>query len=160
MRSIQSSSFRCSKNRRRCERRYLSCKVASGSLAGRWRNLQRHSVIYPRTSASKAQPATVQSPMQVTSSVLVQHNTGSSIPSTPHHRRISTSATDSTSLPLAATRVASGTRLPYPQGDYTSPPDAFSPPNSPLGSLTKRAHLQTRFCSEHLSDEYLILSDR
>ncbi|KAF9484305.1 hypothetical protein BDN70DRAFT_826014 [Pholiota conissans] len=90
-------------------------------------------------SAPKAQPATVQPPMQVTSSVLVQHNTGSSIPSTPHHRRISTSATDSTSPPLAARRVASGTRLPYPQGDYTSPPDAFSPPNSPPGSLTKRA---------------------
>ncbi|KAF8961394.1 hypothetical protein BDZ97DRAFT_1905535 [Flammula alnicola] len=33
--------------------------------------------------------------------------------------------------PLASTKTPSGTRLPYPQGDYTSPPDAFSPTNSP-----------------------------
>lgn len=91
------------------------------------------------SSAPRAQYTSVVAPAQMTSSVLVQNNTGSSIPSTPHHRRISASATDSTSPPLAARRTPSGTRLPYPQGDYTSPPDAFSPPNSPPGSLTKRA---------------------
>jgi hypothetical protein len=91
------------------------------------------------SSAPRAQYTSIVAPAQVMSSVLLQNNTGSSIPSTPHHRRIPTSATDSTSPPLAARRTSSGTRLPYPQGDYTSPPDAFSPPNSPPGSLTKRA---------------------
>ena len=71
-----------------------------------------------------------------TSSVLVQQHTGSSITSTPHHRLSSSTARDSTSPPMASSkRTPSGTRFPYPQGDYVSPSDAFSPTNSPPGSL-------------------------
>lgn len=94
------------------------------------------------SSGPKAQYTSVVPPSHNTSSVLVQNNTGSSIPSTPHHRRISTSATDSTSPPLASNKTPSGTRLPYPQGDYTSPPDAFSPPSSPPGSLNAARRTQ------------------
>lgn len=94
------------------------------------------------SSGPKAQYTSVVPPSYNTSSVLVQNHTGSSIPSTPHHRRISTSATDSTSPPLVSNKTPSGTRLPYPQGDYTSPPDAFSPPSSPPGSLNKARRTQ------------------
>jgi len=77
-----------------------------------------------------------------TASMIVEQNTGSSL-NTPHHRRISASALETTSPPLASKRTPTGTRLPYPQGDYTSPPDAFSPPNSPPGSVTRRSLSQT-----------------
>ncbi|PPQ84934.1 hypothetical protein CVT25_004447 [Psilocybe cyanescens] len=88
------------------------------------------------SSGPTTQTTSVSPPLATTSSMIVEeHNTGSSIPSTPHHRRISASALESTSPPLASTKTPSGTRLPYPQGDYTSPPDAFSPPNSPPGSI-------------------------
>ncbi|KAF4613204.1 hypothetical protein D9613_010916 [Agrocybe pediades] len=86
------------------------------------------------TSVSVAPPAT---------SMLVEQNTGSSF-QTPHHRRISASALETTSPPLSSKKTPTGTRLPYPQGDYTSPPDVFSPPNSPPGSLNRRSNSQSQ----------------
>ncbi|TEB32841.1 hypothetical protein FA13DRAFT_1731362 [Coprinellus micaceus] len=57
--------------------------------------------------------------------------------STPRHNRLtSASARESTSPPLASNaRTGSGTRLPYPTGDYNSPPETFSPTHSPAASL-------------------------
>ena len=37
---------------------------------------------------------------------------------------------------MASKRRESGTRLPYPTGDYASPPDTFSPSNSPPSSIS------------------------
>jgi hypothetical protein len=54
-------------------------------------------------------------------------------------RLVPSTARESTSPPmaLARTRAPSGTRLPYPTGDYASPPEgAFSPSHSPPSSLT------------------------
>jgi hypothetical protein len=80
---------------------------------------------------------------QTISSVIVQRNTETISPSTPHHPRLSsTTAVESTSPPMASTKTPSGTRLPYPQGDYTSPSDSFSPTNSPPGSVN--AAVRTR----------------
>ncbi|KDR76941.1 hypothetical protein GALMADRAFT_210130 [Galerina marginata CBS 339.88] len=86
-----------------------------------------------------SQTAAVSSAHQAAASMLVEEHTGSSMTSTPHHRRLSSTALESTSPPIASNKTPSGTRLPYPQGDYTSPPDAFSPPNSPPGSVNKRS---------------------
>ena len=73
---------------------------------------------------------------QTTSSVIVQQNSGTISPRTPHQPRLSsTTAVESTSPPIASTKTPSRTRLPYPQGDYTSPSDTFSPTNSPPGSI-------------------------
>lgn len=70
------------------------------------------------------------------SSVLVQQHTGSSVLGTPHTRLSSSTARDSTSPPILSSRRApSGTKLPYPQGDYAYLVDAFSPPSSPPNSL-------------------------
>ncbi|EAU83792.2 hypothetical protein CC1G_07527 [Coprinopsis cinerea okayama7 len=58
---------------------------------------------------------------------------------TPRHTRLSSTALDTTSPPLASNnRTPSGTKLPYPTGDYNSPPDAFSPPNSPPASINSK----------------------
>ena len=77
---------------------------------------------------------------QTISSVIVQQNTETISPSTPNHPRLSsTTAVESTSPPMVSTKTPSGTRLPYPQGDYTSPPDLFSPTNSPPGSTNGAA---------------------
>jgi hypothetical protein len=78
---------------------------------------------------------------QTTSSFIVkQDHTGSFIPSTPrHHPRLpSSTAIESTSSPIASNKTPSGTRLPYPQGDYTSPPDAFSPTDQLTPGLHQR----------------------
>ena len=83
-----------------------------------------------------------------TSSVLVQQHTGSSILSTPHTRLSSSTARDSTSPPmLSSKRNPSGTKLPYPQGDYTLPPVAFSPPSSPPNSLGASARMNSHTVS-------------
>ncbi|KAF8909738.1 hypothetical protein CPB84DRAFT_1812952 [Gymnopilus junonius] len=58
--------------------------------------------------------------------MLVEQLTGGSLSGTPHLRRMSSTALESTSPPLVSNKTPSGTRLPYPQGDYTSPPDACS----------------------------------
>ena len=74
-------------------------------------------------------------------SSIATHSTGSpSGPSTPvHHPRLSsTTARESTSLPMASKRRESGTRLPYPTGDYASSPGTFSPSN-PLPSSISSA---------------------
>ncbi|PPQ99388.1 hypothetical protein CVT24_005371 [Panaeolus cyanescens] len=87
------------------------------------------------SSGPKAQVASVSTPIQTTTSSIVQQFTGSN-PSTPLHSRLSSaSLRDSTSPPMASNKTPSGTRFPYPQGDYTSPPDTFSPPGSPPGSI-------------------------
>ncbi|KAF8153290.1 hypothetical protein B0H34DRAFT_722984 [Crassisporium funariophilum] len=87
------------------------------------------------SSGPKTQVASVSVAPQTVSAMLVQENTGSSAPNTPHARLSSTTAMESTSPPIASKRTPSGTRLPYPQGDYTSPPNTFSPPSSPPGSI-------------------------
>ena len=95
------------------------------------------------SSGPKNQVASVSTAPQTISSVIVQQNTGTISPSTPHHPRLSsTTAMESTSPPMASTKTPSGTRLPYPQGDYTSPLDTFSPTNSPPGSIN--AAVRTR----------------
>jgi len=74
----------------------------------------------------------------LTSSV-VMHLTGSlSGPRIPiHHPRLSsTTVRESMSLPMMSKRRESSMRLPYPAGDYTSPPDTFSPNNSPPSSIS------------------------
>ena len=92
------------------------------------------------SSGPKSQLTSVYIGPPTVSSVIVQQNTGTISPSTPHHPRLSsTTARDSTSPPMASTKTSSGTRLPYPQGDYTSPPDTLSPTNSPPGSLNAAA---------------------
>ena len=94
------------------------------------------------SSGSKSQVTSVSIGPQTVSSVIVQQNTGTISPSTPHRPRLSsTTAMESTSPPMASTKTP-GTRLPYPQGDYTSPPDTFSPTNSPPGSIN--ASVRTR----------------
>ncbi|KAG6872193.1 hypothetical protein C0995_012085 [Termitomyces sp. Mi166 len=65
------------------------------------------------------------------------------VPTTPLQRRLSSTARDSTSPPMVSSKT-SGTRLPYPTGDYATPPDSTvplqgpfaSPPHSPPTSLT------------------------
>ena len=73
-----------------------------------------------------------------TSSIATQLTGSPSGPSTPvHHPRLSsTTARESTSPPMTSKRRESGTRLPYPTGDYASPPDTFSPSNSPPSSTS------------------------
>ncbi|KAG5635379.1 hypothetical protein H0H81_011470 [Sphagnurus paluster] len=86
-----------------------------------------------------------------TASTMVVHDTpeGPSISTspvtTPQHSRlslISATARESTSPPMASAK-SSGTRLPYPTGDYATPPGTsvlaqgtFSPPHSPPSSIT------------------------
>lgn len=93
------------------------------------------------SSGPKSQATSVSTVPQTISSVIVQQNSGTTSPSTPHHPRLSSTTTiESTSPPMASTKTPSGTRLPYPQGDYTSPSDSFSPTNSPPGSTNTPAH--------------------
>jgi len=75
-----------------------------------------------------------------TNSTAAYHHTPSASMATslPAHSRLnSTTARDSTSPPMAANTAGgastrgSGTKLPYPTGDYTSPNTSFSPPSSP-----------------------------
>ncbi|GLB39605.1 hypothetical protein LshimejAT787_0701150 [Lyophyllum shimeji] len=83
-----------------------------------------------------------------TTSTIVVHDQPEAPPttsplSTPHHSRlVSVTARESTSPPMASSK-SSGTRLPYPTGDYAAPPDTialsqgvFSPTNSPPSSIT------------------------
>ena len=96
------------------------------------------------SSGPKSQVTPVSIGPQAISSVIVQQNTGTVSPSTPHHPRLSsTTAVESTSPPIASAKTPSGTRLPYPQGDYTSPLDSFSPTNSPPGSINAAVRTQT-----------------
>ncbi|EDQ99439.1 uncharacterized protein LACBIDRAFT_335010 [Laccaria bicolor S238N-H82] len=100
------------------------------------------------SAGPKAQSAAVSVAPQTTSSIVTHshptssiatHLTGSpSAPSTPihHPRSSSTTARESTSPPMTSKRRESGTRLPYPAGDYSSPPDTFSPGNSPPSSIS------------------------
>ena len=74
------------------------------------------------------------SPVSASSSLPPSHM-GSAL-TTPHHPRLSsTTARESTSPPMASNKHT-GTRLPYPAGDYASPPDnLFSPAHSPPSSV-------------------------
>ncbi|KAF8731535.1 hypothetical protein AX14_004735 [Amanita brunnescens Koide BX004] len=76
-----------------------------------------------------------QSPVSASPSLPPAH-LGSAF-STPHRPRLSsTTARESTSPPIAASKHT-GTRLPYPAGDYASPPDnLFSPAHSPPSSVS------------------------
>ncbi|EDR01407.1 uncharacterized protein LACBIDRAFT_311044, partial [Laccaria bicolor S238N-H82] len=88
--------------------------------------------VAPQTTSSIFSPSHPTSPFAT-------HLTGSpSAPSTPiHHPRLSsTTARESMSPPMTSKRRESGTRLPYPAGDYSSPPDTFSPGNSPPSSIS------------------------
>ena len=95
------------------------------------------------SSGPKSQVASVSIGPQTISSVIVQQDSGTISPSTPHHPRLSsTTAVESTSPPMASTKTPSGTRLPYPQGDYTSPLGSFSPTNSPPSSINAAVRTQ------------------
>jgi len=75
------------------------------------------------------------------SSTILSHDEPLSLsPITPSvHSRFSTTARESTSPPLSSARSASGTKLPYPAGDYGTPSDAgvVSPSHSPPSSITR-----------------------
>ena len=90
------------------------------------------------SNGPKSQVASVSVSPQTVSSVVVQQKMETISPSTPH-RLSSTTAVESTSPPISSTKTPSGTRLPYPQGDYTSPSDLFSPTNSPPDSINAAA---------------------
>lgn len=83
------------------------------------------------------------SPPTTSTVATAYHHTPSTSMTTslPAHSRLnSTTARDSTSPPMAANTAGgtstrgSGTKLPYPTGDYTSPNTSFSPPSSPPAS--------------------------
>ncbi|KAF9456741.1 hypothetical protein BDZ94DRAFT_1203948 [Collybia nuda] len=99
------------------------------------------------SSGPSREPAPVSVAPQTTSSIAVHSERALSPPpvSTPHHSRlVSVTARESTSPPIASSKSAAGTRLPYPTGDYyATPPDSsilsqgtFSPPHSPPSSVT------------------------
>ena len=88
-----------------------------------------------RPTPRQREPSTPSPPNDVET-----NHTGSS---TNAHQRFSSTALETTTPPLASRKPPAGTRLPYPQGDYNAPPDAFSPPNSPPGSLTKASRPRT-----------------
>lgn len=88
------------------------------------------------SNGPKSQVTSTSTSTSTDQTVVVQQNAETVFPSTPQHPRLSsTTAVESTSPPIATTKTPSGTRLPYPQGDYTSPPDLFSPTNSPPSSI-------------------------
>ena len=104
-----------------------------------------HLAAGPKThSAAVSMPVAPQTTSSIVthshpSSSIAAHSTGlPSGPSTPvHHPRLSsTTARESTSPPKTSKRRESGTRLPYPTGDYASPPDSFSPSDSPPSSIS------------------------
>lgn len=96
------------------------------------------------SSGPRTQTAAVSVVQRQPSATLVHENSFeapiSDAFTTPRHSRLpSASARESTSPPLASNRTSSGTRLPYPTGDYNSPPDAtFSPTNSPPASINSK----------------------
>ncbi|KAF8665040.1 hypothetical protein AX16_000652 [Volvariella volvacea WC 439] len=89
------------------------------------------------------QSAQISMAPQTTSSIVIHGNTAQqgSTTSPVSSRVLPSTARDAIVTPLAASK-ASGTRLPYPTGDYTSPEmgyypqGAFSPTSSPTSSLT------------------------
>ncbi|KAJ2916218.1 hypothetical protein MD484_g4212, partial [Candolleomyces efflorescens] len=96
------------------------------------------------SSGPRTQTASVNVVQRQPSATLVHENSFeapiSDAFTTPRHSRLaSASARESTSPPLASNRTSSGTRLPYPTGDYNSPPDStFSPTNSPPASINSK----------------------
>ncbi|KAG5641097.1 hypothetical protein DXG03_006034 [Asterophora parasitica] len=103
------------------------------------------------SSGPSREPALVSIAPQTTSTLVVHDTSADVLPpeaplspvSTPHHSRlVSVTARESTSPPMASSK-SSGTRLPYPTGDYATPPDStglfqgpFSPPHSPSSSIS------------------------
>ncbi|KAG6914085.1 hypothetical protein DXG01_002495 [Tephrocybe rancida] len=113
------------------------------------------------SSGPSRQPPPVSTAPQTTSTYIV-HDRPASPPSpsplpatspitlTPQHTRLTSgTARESTSPPMASSK-ASGTRLPYPTGDYATPPNstaplqgAFaSPPHSPPSSLAASTRIR------------------
>ncbi|KAJ8083388.1 hypothetical protein PM082_009260 [Marasmius tenuissimus] len=82
---------------------------------------------------------------RVTSSAADIIDPDMSFNNTPQPRRVpSVTARQSTSPPMTSSRASTGTKLPYPTGDYASPAETsiagfFSPTNSPPSSVTKSA---------------------
>ncbi|KAF5373440.1 hypothetical protein D9615_009491 [Tricholomella constricta] len=97
------------------------------------------------SSGPSRQPAPISVAPQTPSTIVIHDNPDIPLSpvSTPHHSRlVSATARESTSPPMASSK-SSGTRLPYPTGDYATPPDSsvlsqgvFSPPHSPPSSVT------------------------
>ncbi|KAG6884547.1 hypothetical protein C0993_010216 [Termitomyces sp. T159_Od127] len=106
------------------------------------------------SSGPSRQPAPMSTALQSTSTYVVRDLPASPSPpspplpmpvvTTPLQRRFSSTARESTSPPMASSKTP-GTRLPYPTGDYATPPDSTaplqgpftSPPHSPPASLTR-----------------------
>ncbi|KAI0752653.1 hypothetical protein C8Q80DRAFT_1267172 [Daedaleopsis nitida] len=96
------------------------------------------------------QPAAITRAPSTSSSIAVQsisRSVTSPPRSTPPNVHGTTSPT--TTTPVPSNRRASRTRLPYPTGDYASPPDSsilgpgpFSPTNSPPASLTSATKMR------------------
>ena len=99
------------------------------------------------SSAPRSQTATISIAPQTTSSFALKQDHTGSIPTTPRHPRLSSSTTiESTSPPIASNRTPSGTRLPYPQGGYTSPPTRSLRPTPLRAPLMRRwVHSRRRF---------------
>ncbi|KAG6832859.1 hypothetical protein H0H87_012791 [Tephrocybe sp. NHM501043] len=113
------------------------------------------------SSGPSRQPAPVSIAPQTTSTHIVHDipaspsssssmQTTTPIMTTPQHTRlVSGTARESTSPPMVSSK-ASGTRLPYPTGDYATPPDSTvplqgpfaSPPHSPPSSLASSARIR------------------
>ncbi|KAG5335890.1 hypothetical protein C0989_012616 [Termitomyces sp. Mn162] len=96
------------------------------------------------SSGPSRQPAPMSLTPQTTSTHIVQDRPASpssppplvSMPvaaTTPLHRRLSSTARESTSPPMASLKTP-GTRLPYPTGDYATPPDSTTPLQGPFAS--------------------------
>ncbi|TFK68169.1 hypothetical protein BDN72DRAFT_842191 [Pluteus cervinus] len=104
------------------------------------------------SSGPSRQSAQVSVAPQTSSSIVIHGNaqatavaseTTTTTNTTSYHTRlVSSTAMESTSAPLTSSRMSTGTRLPYPTGDYAIPHETgilqgtFSPTNSPPSSLS------------------------
>ncbi|KAF8064904.1 hypothetical protein FPV67DRAFT_160506 [Lyophyllum atratum] len=104
------------------------------------------------SSGPSRQPGPISVAPPTTSTIVVHDNPvvpPTSPVSTPQHSRlVSATARESTSPPMASSK-SSGTRLPYPTGDYATPPGTsvlsqgvFSPTNSPPSSITSATRIR------------------
>lgn len=114
-----------------------------GELQGRVGELGREMAKMVTAPSNLSSGPSRQSPVinaasPTNSMIATHHSPSASTSSTPHHSRlVSVTARESTSPPMASSSKASGTRLPYPTGDYALPHSSFSPPSSPPAAKTR-----------------------
>jgi len=106
------------------------------------------------SSGPKSQVASINHAPRQASSTPIHESLEASVAEvfhTPRHTRLSSSARESTSPPLASAKSPSGTRLPYPTGDYNAPDDLFSPTGSPSASLNSSSRKKSLSTSGAIS---------